>query len=344
MDPLTHALSGALVARATAPGRARLPLRLRLAAGFGAALFPDLDFALRLFGTLSYLNQHQGITHSLLMLPLWTPLLAMLFALLAGRRDDWRLFIVPVALGLLAHIAGDIVTAFGLQAFAPVSSARYALPLVFVIDPVVTLLLAGGLLLTLRAGRATALGALTAVLAYMAFLALQQHKALELARQHAQALERPSASVTALPQPFSPFNWMLIVEDGDTWHIARVNLRRHAGAAAGSWWPGIAGRMHEAYRSGAQENWFAAPRFGDEDPAFAREAWRHEVFTPFRDFARFGRLLEITADEARRCAWFADLRFALPELGPSFRFAACRTSARPDEWTLVRARGRFWID
>lgn len=319
-------------------------MRLHMAAGFGAALFPDIDFALRLFGTLSYLNQHQGITHSLLMLPLWTLLLAVLFAALAGRRSDWRLFIVPVALGLLAHIAGDVITAYRLQAFAPLSPARHALPLVFVIDPVVTLLLAGGLLLTLRAGRAAALGALMAVLAYMAFLALQQHQALELARQHAQALERPSASVTALPQPFSPFNWKLIVEDGDTWHVARVNLRRHAGAAAGSWWPGIAGRMHGAYGNGAKQDWHETRHFGDDNTAFAREAWLSEAFTPFREFARFGHLLEITADDSRRCAWFADLRFELPELGPSFRFAACRTSVRPDEWELVRARGRFWID
>lgn len=315
-----------------------------MAAGFGAALFPDIDFALRLFGTLTYLNQHQGITHSLLMLPLWTPLLALLFALLAGRRGDWRLFLAPVALGLLAHIAGDVITAFGLQAFAPLSPARYALPLVFVIDPVVTLLLTAGLLLALRAGRAAAVAGLLAVLVYVGFLSLQQRNALDVARQHAEALGLPSASVSALPQPFSPFNWMLVVEDGDTWHVARVNLRRHAGAADPSWWPGIAGRMHGAYGAGTAEEWFEAPRFGHEDPAFAREAWGHEVFAPFRDFARFGSLLEISSDETRRCAWFADLRFELPELGPSFRFGACQTSARPNEWELVRARGRFWID
>jgi inner membrane protein len=345
VDPLTHALSGALLARAGAPRRENgLPLRLRVATGFGAALFPDIDFALRLFGTLTYLNQHQGITHSLLMLPLWTPLLAALFAALAGWRGDWRLFLAPVALGLLAHIAGDIVTAFGLQAFAPLSAARHALPLVFVIDPIVTLLLVAGLLLAMRAGRGAAVAGLLAVLAYMGFLALQQRNAVEVAQQHARTLGLSSASVSALPQPFSPFNWMLIVEDGDTWHVARVNLRRHAGAAESSWWPGIAGRMHRAYDSGTAGDWFEAPRFGHEDAIFAREAWGHEAFTPFRDFARFGRLLEITSDETRRCAWFADLRFELPELGPSFRFGACRTKARPDEWELARARGRFWID
>ncbi|MDX5411325.1 MAG: metal-dependent hydrolase [Thauera sp.] len=341
MDPLTHALSGALLARAGAPRRRpSLPLRLHMAAGFGAALFPDIDFALRLFGTLTYLNQHQGITHSLLMLPLWTPLLAVLFALLAGRRGDWRPFLAPVALGLLAHITGDIVTAFGLQAFAPLSAARYALPLAFVIDPVVTLLLVAGLLLAMRAGRAAAIGGLVAVLTYVGFLALQQRSAVAFAEAYAP----PGAGVAALPQPFSPFNWLVIVEDGEVWHVARINLRRQAGKPAGSWWPGIAGRMHGAYGDGTPARWLELPRFGREDTAFARQAWQSEAFTPFRNFASFGRLLEITSDETRRCAWFADLRFELPELGPSFRFGACLTNARPDEWELARARGRFWID
>ena len=47
MDTLTHALSGALLARATAPQPAdekTLPLRRRLFIGFLAAAVPDLDF------------------------------------------------------------------------------------------------------------------------------------------------------------------------------------------------------------------------------------------------------------------------------------------------------------
>lgn len=342
VDPLTHALSGALLARATAPRQnADLPLRLRLAAGFGAALFPDVDFALRLFGTLTYLNQHQGITHSLLMLPLWTPLLAVLFALLAGRRGDWRRFLAPVALGLLAHIAGDIVTAYGLQAFAPLSPSRYAMPLMFVVDPAVSTLLAAGLLLSARFGRAVAIAGLAGVIAYMGFVVLQQRNALALAHAHAPS----DAELTALPQPFSPFNWLLIVGDGDAWHVARVNLRRHAGAAPSSWLPGIVGRMHAAYGDGSAGLWREFGRLGrGEDAAFARTAWHSEAFAPFRAFARYPFLVSVSDDGERRCAWFADLRFELPELGTSFRFGACQTNACTDEWELVRARGRFWIN
>ena len=63
MDPFTHALSSALLARAAAsPGaqpqqeEATLPVRLQVATGFAAAAFPDLDLVLRLIDTLTYLN------------------------------------------------------------------------------------------------------------------------------------------------------------------------------------------------------------------------------------------------------------------------------------------------
>ena len=48
MDTLTHALSGALVARATAPRPGTpdaIPLSRRVGLGFVAAAFPDLDVA-----------------------------------------------------------------------------------------------------------------------------------------------------------------------------------------------------------------------------------------------------------------------------------------------------------
>ena len=117
MDPLTHALSGALLARAAAPlsssthsGQIVLPLRLQVAAGFAAAAFPDVDLVLRLIDTLTYLNWHQGPTHSLVLLPLWAWLLAWLFSWLTRKRFSWKLFMLPTCLGIAIHIAGDLVT------------------------------------------------------------------------------------------------------------------------------------------------------------------------------------------------------------------------------------------
>src|SRR5918996_1029650 len=62
MDTLTHALSGALLARATEPKAPRtdqLPRRLRMWVGFWAAAFPDSDFIVRFTDPLTYLARHR---------------------------------------------------------------------------------------------------------------------------------------------------------------------------------------------------------------------------------------------------------------------------------------------
>ncbi|MFN3565608.1 MAG: metal-dependent hydrolase [Burkholderiaceae bacterium] len=87
MDTLTHALSGALLARAltrSAPVRpdrtgerwfgVPVPVGHAFAVGFFAAAFPDADFALRLVSDLASLRGHRGVTHSIVLLPRWAPL------------------------------------------------------------------------------------------------------------------------------------------------------------------------------------------------------------------------------------------------------------------------------
>ncbi|AFL73792.1 metal-dependent hydrolase [Thiocystis violascens] len=71
MDTLTHSLSGALMARATArPGQA-LSQRERLLAGFLAAAFPDIDYLLFWFDPARFLDWHRAWIHSLVLLPAW---------------------------------------------------------------------------------------------------------------------------------------------------------------------------------------------------------------------------------------------------------------------------------
>ncbi|HEV7799954.1 MAG TPA: metal-dependent hydrolase, partial [Burkholderiales bacterium] len=79
MDTLTHALAGALLARATAPREQKpdsLPLGRRMFVGFVAAAFPDIDFVTSYLTPLSNIYHHRGITHSLILLPLWAALVA----------------------------------------------------------------------------------------------------------------------------------------------------------------------------------------------------------------------------------------------------------------------------
>src|SRR5690348_2055803 len=136
MDTLTHALSGALLARASAPKAApRGALARRVATGFFACAAPDLDFVVGLFfGPVEYLLYHRGPTHSLILLPLWALLYSWILAKLLREPGGWRALYGVTALGLFFHIAGDVITSFGTIVFAPFWDWRAALGTTFIID------------------------------------------------------------------------------------------------------------------------------------------------------------------------------------------------------------------
>ena len=136
MDTLTHALSGALLARATAPapGAEVIPIRRRIALGALAAAFPDIDVVVSWLSPLAYMHHHRGVTHSLVMLALWAVLLAWLCTRVWRGGPSWRAYAGIIAWGIAVHIAGDWITSFGTMVLAPLSDWRAALSTTFIID------------------------------------------------------------------------------------------------------------------------------------------------------------------------------------------------------------------
>lgn len=355
MDPLTHALSGALLVRASqspttlndATGQTRLPLRLQIIAGFAAAAFPDMDVILRLIDTLTYLNWHQGPTHSLLLLPLWAWMLSWIGARLTRGRHAWPLFMLPVTLGLAAHIAGDVITSYGLMLYAPFSTERFALPLIFVIDPWFSLIIMTGLVASycFPQSRIPAIVALIILCGYVIVLSTLRQQAIELARDHASRHDVAEPSIQVLPQPLSPFHWKLIVLHDETYYLANANLSPFAVkpvTAAHAW---LVPKMAAAYQPITAISWSTRHQFGNdpEHAALIREAWQVPALKSFRSFAQLPVLENMDHSVQSTCAWFYDLRFQFPELPPSFRYGACRKHDQAD-WRLVRKRGLFYMD
>jgi inner membrane protein len=137
VDTLTHALSGALLGRASARSASPDAPRTweRVTVCTLAATFPDSDIVFSWISPLTYLYNHRGITHSIPLLPLWALLLAFVFALILQRDfRKWRLFAGTAALGIGVHIVCDLITSFGTIIFAPLSDARHAWATTFVID------------------------------------------------------------------------------------------------------------------------------------------------------------------------------------------------------------------
>lgn len=350
VDTLTHALSGALLARATAPSKPSphaLPPNARMAAGFAAAAFPDCDFALRLIDTLAYLNWHQGPTHSLVLLPVWALMLAHLFSWATRRRYPWQAFLGAASLGIAIHIAGDLFTAYGTMLLAPLSYRRFSLPLTFVIDPYFTAIIAAGLAaaIVLPQRPRPAVIALIVLACYVGFQGALHHRAVKVGEVYAATHGLPGAGVHALPQPLTPFNWKIIVEHDDGYYEALVNLWRTRSPAPPGPESGMLQRIAAGYQPVSAAAWTRHGRFGEtpSQQALAREAWSQEVFADYRRFAKFPALERIEPAGDRVCVWFLDLRFTLPSLPPSFRYGLCRTGAA-DSWRSERVRGSFWID
>lgn len=344
MDTLTHALSGALLARATEPAAARpdqLARGARMWVGFWAAAFPDTDFILNFIDPLTYLTAHRGMTHSIVLLPLWASGLALLFTWFTRRRYSWRSFVGLCALGIGAHITGDVVTAFGTMVFTPLLDVRVAWPVTFIIDPYFTAIIVLGLAVSAiwKRTRIPAAFALAVLTAYVGFQGFLHNRALGVGAAYAATRGMGEPAIHALPQPFSPFHWMIAVENRDDYHLAYVSLARTTPSPPlpddAGWWR----KMYWSYDPPERARWTYVPRFGDA-PAYAplaRALWASDTLAAYRRFALLPALYRVDDDGTVVCIWFNDLRFALVGRDMPFRYGACRDGRGP--WRLNRLVG-----
>lgn len=345
MDTLTHALSGMLVARASRRVKAYedrgLSLRTRMAAGFLASAFPDIDFIFWFFGDLTYLNNHRGLTHSVLMLPLWAMLLAYTFAWLWRGRYGWREFYVVSALGIGIHILGDIITAYGTMILAPFSMMKFAFPTTFIIDPWFTGIILFSLLLAWgfkSQSRQIAIAGVILLASYVGYQASLHQKALSIAQSYAHKKGWQATEIHALPQFLLPYHWKLVVAHEDKYHVAYVNIAKQVNQTAVSSPPqGFISEVLSYYKPQTQLNWLVHERYGRQNDMqrMAKMIWSLDEFRDIRQFMKFPALDRIEQRAEGTCGIFIDHRFVVDGVRtPPFQFGACRD--KQQVWSLYR--------
>jgi len=328
LDTLTHALSGALIARGVMPARPQHTTRADcMALGFLAAAFPDADVVLTYLSPLAYIEHHRGVTHSVLMLPLWAAFLGWVWSRLRRRPLAFRSYFLVAALALGMHILGDLITSFGTVVFAPLSDLRVAWDTTFIIDLWLSGIVVAALAASAihRGSRAPALLGLAALCGYVGFQALQLQRAIGVGEAYARTQGLESAAVHAVPRPVSPYNWMVLVEAADGYHYSFVNLRRERPRPLAPD-AGFIARLDAPYLPVGMARWERMPRFGaGEERALAERIFNHPEFGFFRWFAAYPVLAAIERGNPSECVWFQDLRFLTPGRDHwAFRYGMCR--------------------
>ncbi|MEE4380727.1 MAG: metal-dependent hydrolase [Pseudomonadales bacterium] len=230
-DPLDSVTQMALGA---AVGHAVLGRRIGASAAlYGAVLgtLPDLDVLVPHADPVSTFTWHRSWSHSLLVLTLVAPALAVGLQRLHGRWTARAASGPPPRFGawwalvfgaLVTHPLLDAFTIYGTQLLWPLDPWPFGLGSIFIIDPIYTLPLAGGLVATLVLARCSirwaalpnALGLVLSTV-YLGWSVLAQGWMEAHARHALQEKDIAVDQLLATPAPFNTLLWRVLAIQPD---------------------------------------------------------------------------------------------------------------------------------
>jgi inner membrane protein len=232
LEPLTHFLTGACLARAgfnrkTALATATMTL---------AAEAPDIDVLGSFKDPVFGFAHHRGFTHSFVGLVLvQTVVIGLMYLVwrMRGRKvkdpnlpPRWGLLFLFAYLAGLTHILLDFTNNYGVRPFWPFWEKWYSWDIVFIVEPIILILLVAGLVLPaffalindeIGVRRKGPHGGLTAIVALLGMIALWGVRDYEH-RRAVNALETrvydgaDPIRVSAYPYWLNPFRWSGVVE------------------------------------------------------------------------------------------------------------------------------------
>jgi inner membrane protein len=248
MDPITHTLAGAAMARAGLDRRTPLAAATLML----AANAPDIDILAMAAGSYPALAFRRGWTHgpiALVLLPFAVTVLIVLWdRWVRLRRDpratpiDERMVLLLAAIGVLSHPLLDWLNTYGIRLLMPFRDRWFHGDALFIVDPWIWLALATALWLPHRtAWRVRLVGGL--VVAYILAMVAASAAAESIGRRAAEGQGFTGIEeVLFQPAPGNPFVGELIVA------------------------------TRTEYRVGSFE-WFSVARVRLDGPAIARGDW-----------------------------------------------------------------------
>jgi inner membrane protein len=179
--------------------------------------------------------------------------------------------------------------------------------------------------------------AFTVLVGYIGFQAVLLQRATEIGKTYVAEHQLSQARAHALPQPFSPFHWMVVIEQDEAYAYAYVNLARNERVPTppdDAFW---LKRVYASYQGAQHARWQRVSRVGEDETqrALVQSAWNAPALLPYRQFTLFAVPYRVDRTNPKTCVWFQDLRFALVGRDMPFRYGACRESERAP-WAVYR--------
>jgi len=226
MDSVTQAALGAAVGVAVM-GRQR-PVWQAALAGAVVGTLPDLDVFIDKGDAINDMVLHRAETHAFFWQLLASGPIAFLLAVLTRTTGLFPRWWLMTLVGLFTHSVLDGLTIYGTRLALPFSDQPYGLGSIFIIDPLYTLPLLLGLLVTMiiRSGnrrRWNALGlVLSSTYAGWAIGAQAYVTAQMMAAPEAEGLEASQVLVT--PTPFNTILWRIVLRHEDSYQEGFFSL------------------------------------------------------------------------------------------------------------------------
>jgi inner membrane protein len=317
MEPVTHFLTGATLARAGFNRKTALATVTLTIAAEAA----DIDMVAFLKGSACGFIQHRGITHTFVAVPVIAAVVVGLIWLLDAlwqrhrrarglapppeRRWGW-LYLFACIAGL-SHLLLDFTNDYGLRPFFPFSRQWYAWDIVFIIEPLMLAVMLAALALPWLfalvgqeigarqhgpAGRGAAIAALLFIVVLWGVRDFEHRRALaalNALEYHGEAATR----VGAFPYMVNPFKWAGVAETSTAYTSMHVD----------SLTPEVDPDNHaEIY-------------YKPEPTAAAQAARQTALGRAYIEWARFP-LVEaerVNTPEPGELVYFSDVRFLYPE-------------------------------
>jgi inner membrane protein len=261
MEPVTHFLTGACLARAGFNRRtAYATLAMTL-----AAEAPDLDVLWGFRGPVAAFQHHRGITHTLLGAPFVA--LAVTGTVyfwhrlrnrkkpdvrsstsvgapfkpssgLSGMKPNWLLIWLFSVIAVLSHLLLDFTNDYGLRPFFPFNPRWYSWDIVAIFEPLIFVALLAALIMPAIfaltdseigarrqpfRGRGWAIAALSFIVVLYVVRNAEHLRALNLLR--GANFSETTLRAAAIPYPIDPFRWQGLIETADYFRTASIDSR-----------------------------------------------------------------------------------------------------------------------